>query len=281
MGKVNAARLQPGSITSGVSRILAILLLAAFVVFLLLPQISTLVYALATSWTTTILPKGLTVKWFAQTAQQRRFFETLQRSIFLGLSVIIIDLVLVVPALVVLAVKRTKARILLDMATLFPYTMPGVVLSLALIRFYGSIFPAILSTPWLLAAAHASLALPIVYWAVLNNLKAIKLHELFEAAQTCGARWPQILRYVVLPNIRTGITISAVAGFAASFTDFAVANFIVGGIWPTFSVWQGGLIRLNSRFMAVTSIVSFVITITTTLLVMRLSRKPAPPKSIG
>jgi putative spermidine/putrescine transport system permease protein len=271
----------PQSFSSRASRVLSLLLIAAFVTFLVLPQLLTLVFALATSWTTTILPKGLTTKWFVQTVQQRRFFETLQRSILLGLSVIVIDLVLVVPALVVLTVKRTKARILLDMATLFPYTMPGVVLALALIRFYGWLFPAILSTPWLLAAAHASLALPIVYWAVLNNLKAIKLHELFEAAQTCGARWPQILRLVVLPNIRTGIAISAVAGFAASFTDFAVANFIVGGIWPTFSVWQGGLIRLNSRFMAVTAIVSFLITITTTLIVMRLSRTPGPPKSIS
>ncbi len=269
------------SISSRVSRTLSLLLIAAFVIFLVLPQISTLVFALATSWTTTILPKGLTAKWFLQTLQQRRFFETLQRSLLLGLSVIVIDLLLVVPALVVLTVRRTRARILLDMATLFPYTMPGVVLALALIRFYGWLFPAILSTPWLLAAAHASLALPIVYWAVLNNLRAIKLHELFEAAQTCGARWPQILRLVVLPNIRTGIAISAVAGFAASFTDFAVANFIVGGIWPTFSVWQGGLIRLNSRFMAVTSIVSFLVTIATTLFVMRLSRTPGPPKSIS
>ncbi len=261
-------------------RVLSGLLIGAFLAFLVLPQLLTLVFALATSWTTTILPKGLTTRWFVETVRQRRFFETLGRSVLLGLSVIVIDLLLVVPALVVLTVKRARARILLDIATLFPYTMPGVVLALALIRFYGWVLPVILSTPWLLAAAHASLALPIVYWAVLNNLKAIKLHDLFEAAQTCGARWPQILRLVVLPNIRTGIAISAVAGFAASFSDFAVANFIVGGIWPTFTVWQGGLIRLNSRFMAVTSIVSFLVTITTTLIVMRLSRTAGPPKSI-
>lgn len=254
-------------------RLLPLALLLVFVLYLTLPQVATLLFALAKSWTTTILPRGLTTDWFLKTFHERRFLESLGRSLFMGTVVAALDLILVVPALVVLTVRRVRWRTALDVASLLPYTMPGVVLSLAIIRFYNRLFPAILGTPWLLAAAHASLALPIVYWAVLNNLKAIRLHLLYEAALTCGARWPQILRHVILPNIRTGMAIAAVAGFAASFTDFAVANFIVGGIWLTFSVWQGNLIRLNSHFMAVTSIISFAVTIVTSILVIRFTRR--------
>lgn len=257
-------------------RLTALGLLGALVLYLTLPLAATLLFAVATRWTTTILPESLTLQWVGQTVREHRFAETLRRSLLLGGAVILVDLALVVPALVVLAVRRARWRPLLDAASLLPYTMPGVVLALALIRFYGEALPALLNTPWLLGAAHAALALPIVYWAVLNNLKAIRLHELVEAALTCGARWPQILRYVVFPNIRTGMAIAAVAGFTASFTDFAVANFVVGGSWLTFSVWQGYIMRSNGHVMAVTSILSLLVTMAATFLLLRLAREGGP-----
>ena len=270
------------TISRGV-RVAALILLGSLVLYLVLPLLATLLFALATRWTTTILPERLTATWIWQTIRESRFAETIRRSLTLGGVVILVDLVLVVPALVVMAVTRSRWRPLLDAASLVPYAMPGVVLALALIRFYGMVFPALLNTPWLLGAAHAALALPIVYWAILNNLKAINLYDLYEAALTCGARWPQILRFVVLPNIRTGMAIAAVAGFTASFTDFAVANFVVGGSWLTFSVWQGYVMHQNGHIMAVTSVVSLVVTMVTTFLLIRLAREtgPAPRTARG
>ena len=257
-------------------RTAALILLGAFVLYLVLPLAATLLFALATRWTTTILPERLTTTWIWQTIREPRFLETLRRSLTMGSIVIVTDLGLVVPALVVMTVTRSRWRPLLDAASLVPYAMPGVVLALALIRFYGMAFPPLLNTPWLLGAAHAALALPIVYWAILNNLKAIKLYDLYEAAVTCGARWPQIIRFVVLPNIRTGMAIAAVAGFTASFTDFAVANFVVGGSWLMFSVWQGYVMHQNGHIMAVTSVVSLIVTVVTTFLLIRLAREAGP-----
>jgi putative spermidine/putrescine transport system permease protein len=257
-------------------RLAARLFLGGFVLFLALPLAATCLFALATTWTTTVLPEGLTLEWVRRTAAEPRFAESLARSLGLGAAVVVLDLALVVPALVALAVRRARWRPVLDAASLLPYTMPGVVLALAVIRFYGRVAPAVLGTPWLLALAHAALALPIVYWAVLANLRAIRLSELHDAAVVCGARWPQVLALVVLPNVRTGVAIAAVAGFAASFTDFAVANFVVGSGWLTFSVWQGSLIRANGHLMAVTSVVSLLVTLGTTLLLIRLARGAAP-----
>ncbi len=258
-------------------------LLGAFAAFLVLPLAATALFALATTWTTTILPEGLTLAWVRRTLTEPRFAESLGRSLFLGLVVVGLDLVLVVPALVALAVRRARWRPLLDAAALLPYTMPGVVLALAVVRFYGVAWPALLGTPVLLAAAHAALALPIVYWAVFANLRAVRLHDLYDAAVVSGARWPALLRWVILPNIRPGVAVAAVAGFAASFTDFAVANFVVGAGWLTFSVWQGSLIRANAHLMAVTSLVSLVVTLLTTFALIRLAggAAPSPGQSRG
>jgi putative spermidine/putrescine transport system permease protein len=264
-------------------RAAALLFIGAVVAYLVLPLVATLLFALATRWTSTILPERLTVQWVLRTVGEPRFAETISRSLTLGGAVVLADLTLVVPALVVATIRQSRWRPVLDAASLLPYAMPGVVLALALIRFYGAAAPALLNTPWLLGAAHAALALPIVYWAVLNNLRAIRLHDLYEASVMCGARWTQTLRYVVLPNIRTGMAIAAVAGFTASFTDFAVANFVVGGSWLTFSVWQGYIMRQNGHIMAVTSVVSLGVTMATTLLLIRLAREAgaAPRQARG
>lgn len=250
--------------------------LAGFALFLALPLAITALYALATTWTTTILPDGLTLDWFARTAREPRFTESLARSLALGIAVVVLDLFLVAPALVAMVVRRARWRPWLDAASLLPYAMPGVVLALAIVRLYGRLWPAVLGTPWLLAAAHAALALPIVYWALLANLRAVRLGELYDAARMSGAGWPQTLRHVVFPNVRAGLGVAAVAGFAASFTDFAVANFVVGAGWLTFSVWQGSLIRANAHLMAVTSVVSLGVTLATTLALLALARGGAP-----
>jgi putative spermidine/putrescine transport system permease protein len=251
------------------------------VLYLVLPLVATVLYALAATWTDTVLPRGLTRDWLTRTLAEPRFLGSLARSIALGLAVVVIDLALVVPALMVLEARQARWRRWLDAAALLPYSMPGVVLALAVIRFYGAVWPAVLGTPGLLAAAHAALALPIVYWAVLNNLRAIRLHDLYDAARISGARWPATLGHVVLPNIRPGLAVAAVAGFAASFTDFAVANFVVGQGWLTFSVWQGSLIRENAHLMAVTSVVSLVVTMVTALALVQLARGAAPAPGQG
>ncbi|HZS32802.1 MAG TPA: ABC transporter permease subunit [Methylomirabilota bacterium] len=251
-------------------------LLAGFAAFLLLPLAATALYAVASTWTTTVMPAGLTLDWLVRTVREPRFAETLGRSLGLGVVVIALDLLLATPALVALVVRRAAWRRVLDVAALLPYAMPGVVLALAVVRFYGAVWPPLLGTPALLALAHGALALPVVYWAILGNLRAIRLQDLYDAALMSGARWPQTLRHVVLPNVATGLGVAAVAAFAASFTDFAVANLVVGAAWPTFSVWQGSLIRANAHLMAVTSVVSLVVTLGTTLALLRLAGGGAP-----
>lgn len=262
-------------------RVLGLALLLAALTYLALPVAAVFLFAVAERWTGTILPAGWTLAWFAETAAEPRLGETLSRSLLLGASVALADLALVVPALVALTVSRSRWRPLFDTAVLLPFAMPGVVLALAIVRFYGVVWPTILNTPWLLAGAHGALALPIVYWAILNNLKGIRLAELYDAARTSGAGWLPFLWHVVLPNIRNGVAVAAVAAFAASFTDFAVANYIVGGSWLTFSVWQGYVIHLNGHVMAVTAVITFAVTLVTTLVVVQELRRtrvrmPAP-----
>jgi putative spermidine/putrescine transport system permease protein len=229
----------------------------AFVLALVAPLGGTLLFAVATRWVVTVLPEGFTLEAVVKTVEHPRFAETLGRSLGLAVAVVLLDALLVVPSLTALALRRPRWRIVLDVTSVVPFALPGVVVALGLVRFYGWAWPDALNTPWLLAAAHAAGGLPIMYWAVGANLQAIGVVQLYEAGMLLGARPRHILGRVVVPNLLPGVASGGAFVFAFSFTDFAHANLLVGGGWPTFPVWQANIMLLDGHVMAVLSILSF------------------------
>src|SRR5262249_14111390 len=154
---------------------------------------------------------------------------------------------------------RPRWRVLVDVATVIPFALPGGVVALGLLRFYAWAWPDVLHTPWLLIAAHAARGLPILYLAGGANLQAIGGGRLYEAGMCLGARPRQVLARVVAPNLLPGVASGAIFVFAFSFTDFAYANLLVGGGWPTFAVWQASVMLLDGHVMAVLTILSFAV----------------------
>jgi len=244
---------------TALGRFLSGVVVWGYVVALVAPLLGTLLFALATRWVVTILPEGLTLDAVIATVRHPRFGETLVRSIGLGAAAVVLDAVLVVPALTALTLARPRWQVFLELATVVPFALPGVVVALGLLRFYGWAWPDALHTPQLLVAAHAAGGLPIMYWAVGANLKAIGVRQLYEVGMLVGARPHQILLRVVLPNLLPGVASGAIFVFAFSFTDFAYANLLVGGGWPTFAVWQASIMLLDGHVMAVVTVLSFVV----------------------
>ena len=69
-----------------------------FVVLVLgLPIAATVLYAFASSWGATILPDGLTLKWFARLLSDARFLEAMGRSFFICLCTLAFSTLLVLP----------------------------------------------------------------------------------------------------------------------------------------------------------------------------------------
>ena len=57
--------------------------IALTALFLLLPIAATVLYAFSSSWGATILPDGLSVKWFVQLLTDPRFMSAMGRSFFI------------------------------------------------------------------------------------------------------------------------------------------------------------------------------------------------------
>jgi putative spermidine/putrescine transport system permease protein/spermidine/putrescine transport system permease protein len=67
----------------------------------------------------------------------------------------------------------------------------------------------------------------VVFRTVLNRLKQLGRTQI-EASADLGARPLQTLRFVVLPQIASSLTLSAILAFTLSFDETLISLFLVG-----------------------------------------------------
>jgi iron(III) transport system permease protein len=101
-------------------------------------------------------------------------------------------------------VTRTSYRLrpALDLAVWVPWTLPGVVLGVAMLWAYLSVpgLRSLYGTPWLLLIGVVVTVLPVGMRVMAGNLVQLG-KDLEEAARVHGAPWHQTLRRVVVPLV--------------------------------------------------------------------------------
>ena len=96
--------------------------LTAFI--LLLPIAATVIYAFSSSWGATILPDGLTTKWFVQLLTDPRFMAALGRSFFICLATLVFSTLLVLPAVFAVFYYFPKLKDLMEILIILPFAVP-------------------------------------------------------------------------------------------------------------------------------------------------------------
>ncbi|OYT94434.1 MAG: ABC transporter permease, partial [Pseudomonas sp. PGPPP3] len=139
---------------------------------LLLPLAGTLLYSLSTSWSATILPDGLTFKWYLALWSDERFLAAFGRSLLVCCGALVLAVVLILPLLFVTHYYFPKLDGLMNLLILLPFAVPPVVSSVGLLQLYGSGPLAMVGTPWILLGCYFTVALPFMYRAITNNLQA-------------------------------------------------------------------------------------------------------------
>ena len=177
-------------------------------IILLLPLLGTFVYSIASSWSATVLPSGFTFKWYLQLWSDPRFLTAFGHSLLICFGSLLLSVVLILPLLFVVHYHFPKLDALMNILILLPFAVPPVVSSVGLLQLYGSGPMAMVGTPWILIGCYFTVALPFMYRAITNNLQAINLHDLMDAAQLLGASTWQAAFLVVLPNLRKGLLVA-------------------------------------------------------------------------
>lgn len=228
---------------------------------LLLPLLGTLLYSLATSWSATILPSGLTLKWYGALWSDARFLTAFGQSLLVCAGALLLAVLLILPLLFVVHYHFPRLDGLMNLLILLPFAVPPVVSSVGLLQLYGSGPLAMVGTPWILLGCYFSLSLPFIYRAISNNLQAIHLHDLMDAAQLLGASPLQAALQVILPNLRKGLMVSLFLSFSFLFGEFVFANLLVGTRFETLQVYLNNMRNSSGHFNSalVISYFSFVV----------------------
>lgn len=248
-----------------------VLIVTLFLIYMVLPIVATYFFSIATRWDRTILPEGYSIEGYQEVMKNPYFLSTLRNSLLLSIGSVLFSLIVVVPTVYWVHVRLTSAKPLLDLLMILPFGIPGVVLALALVQVYN--FPPINRSPVLLTAATVVFTMPFMYRSVSNNLMAVDIPTLNEAAQSLGANITEVLIRVIIPNIFPGILSGSLLVFATVFAEFTLARLIVGAGFKTFPMLLVEYTRKDGTIAAGLSVISFTIAWIVSLLILWVSGK--------
>ncbi|MDR7419871.1 MAG: ABC transporter permease [Armatimonadota bacterium] len=200
--------------------------LALGVGFMLLPLVIVVVYSFSSVAYGVFPPPGLSWRWYAHLFEQTAFRGAFVRSVVIASVAVVISLG--VGLLCALALVRSdfRGKEALRGFLLSPIVIPKIVLGVGWFIFFarlgmqGGVVPITL--------AHVIVVLPFVINVLAANLVGLDA-SLEEAAQDLGASSGKVLWHIVLPQIRSGLVISALLAFIVSFDQVESSIFLTRG----------------------------------------------------
>jgi len=239
---------------------------------LILPILATFLYSLSSSWGATILPDGLTFKWYLQLWQDVRFIEAFGRSLLISCGALLLCAVLILPVMFVLFYYFPKLQRVFNFLILLPFAVPPVVSSVGLLQLYADSNLPIVGTPWILIGTYFTIAVPFMYRAIANSFSALNLHDLIDSAHLLGATTPQAFFMIVLPNLKKGLLAALFLSFSFLLGEFVFANMLVGTRYETLQIYLYNMRQTSGHFTSALVISYFAFIFLFTWLASRLSR---------
>lgn len=156
----------------------------------------------------------------------KTLWEGIGNSVVLAIVTVLLVMVLLVPTMILVALRFAKLKRVLEFLCLLPLTIPAIVLVVGLAPVYQVVGRLAGSGAWTLALAYGVLVLPFAYRAVQSNIDAIDIVTLSEAARSLGASWPVVVLSVLVPNLRRGLLAAAFISVAVVLGEYTVASLL-------------------------------------------------------
>ena len=163
--------------------------------------------------------------------------STLITSLEIAVISAAIVILLMLPTVVWVRLKKPKATTVMEFTTLLPIVVPPVVMAAGIQQFEVN------APSWMLKYIdHAQtglipfyvvLAMPFTYRAIDTGVRAIDLHTLVDASRNLGASWPSTLVRVVLPNIQTAVLGALFLTMALCLGEVVIATLLLYNTFPT------------------------------------------------
>ncbi|KUI99216.1 MULTISPECIES: ABC transporter permease [Vibrio] len=242
------------------------------ILILLIPIAATFAYALSARWGASILPEGFTLHWYVQLLSDPRFLAAFGRSLFVCLAALLLATVLILPMMFVIFYYYPKLDKVMNILILLPFAVPPVVSSVGLLQLYADSQVALVGTPWILIGTNFTIALPFMYRAIANNMMAIHLRDLIDAAHLLGASTTKAFWFIILPNLKKGLMASLFLSFSFLLGEFVFANILVGTRYETLQVYLYNMRQTSGHFTSALVMTYFLFIFICTWLASRFNR---------
>ncbi len=238
-------------------RLFAPLTLGLVLFFLIGPFVIIVAASFSAGETLAFPPQGFSFKWIIKVFTVESFRESFAMSMFLAIGGTFAALLLGVPASYAMSRYRLPFSETVRTAVSAPVIVPGIIVGLALLRYF--VVPFQLKITLALFLAHTALVLPYavrVVSASLNNLRS----EMEEAAVLLGSSRLGAFFRVVLPNIRGGILSAFILGFVTSINQLPVSLFLSGPGVRTLPIDMLGYMEIvfDPSIAALSSLLAFM-----------------------
>jgi putative spermidine/putrescine transport system permease protein len=201
-------------------------------VFLILPLVITFVYSFVTGWMD-IAPTGFTLAYYADVFSDPRFWPAVANGILISILPIVISGVFVILALYSAILYYPKLDRWIQGLCMLPHTLKGVILAISVLTLYAGSHTPFGNRIVMLTCIYCIIILPYVYQGIRNNLRAINVKQLLEAAAILGAGKLYAFFRIVIPNMLSGILVSSLLGMSIIFSDYVIVKIIAGSRYMT------------------------------------------------
>ncbi len=208
-----------------------------YLAFLFAPIVLLVVGSVGESWTNSLLPTGLTGRWYVELASDPSFRRAFATSLQVVAATCVLNMLIAVPlAYAIYSSARRGVKAAARIVTLLPVATPELVLGFGFILVFSSDALPWLGSIWLLIAAHVVVTLPYLLNILLSDMTNLNLAELERVAATLGAPFRARFLDIVLPLIRHSLLAGLITVSAISIGEFQISNLIAGFLSRTYPI---------------------------------------------
>jgi putative spermidine/putrescine transport system permease protein len=201
-------------------------------VFLIAPFLVIVIYSFVTGWAG-IAPSGFTLMYYEQVLSDVRFWPSVFRALLISIAPVFISGFVVILALYSSILYFPSLEKYIQGICMLPHTVNGVILAISALTLYAGSPTPFGNRIVMLTFIYCVIILPFVYQGIRNNLHAVNIRQLIEAAEILGAGKLYAFLVIVVPNIVSGILVAALLGISRIFTDYVVIKIIAGSRYLT------------------------------------------------
>jgi iron(III) transport system permease protein len=199
-------------------RTLAVAYCTLVLILAMLPNITIIIMSFFEQWRG-LYPTGFTFGNYLRIPQL--VSSEILNSLFLSITASLITAVLGSTVAYITERRRPKGAVLLDLAVMAPFILPGIVVSVALLSaFSGNALIPLGGTYTIILIAFVVRRTPYVFRSVVASLTQLD-ETLEESSMIMGAHWLYTFRRVTLPLILSGIIAGTILTFATLLQELS------------------------------------------------------------